>query len=81
MGLNSFDDFINNVDYFEKEYKGILCSFFNEKEKNLRIRKMKDKIYSIKCKKRFEYKKDIIWRYLNGELELEDTLFILRRKF
>lgn len=30
--IESFDDFLKNADEYEKEYKGDLCSFFDEHE-------------------------------------------------
>lgn len=78
--IESFDDFLKNADEYEKEYKGDLCSFFDEHERNKRIRKWKNIVYGIKAKKRFNYKKNCIWEYLNGEVEFEELQDVLRRK-
>ena len=81
MKIESFEEFLNNAEKLRQEYLDYSCSFFEKKRLLRHQRKLKDTIYSIKCSTNLEYKKNIIWEYLNGDLEYEVMAEILRRTF
>ena len=59
-----FGSFILYARTLKELYSGLLMPFFNEKE----IRFWRNLLYSLKLE---EWKKDRIWEYLNGDVELE----------
>lgn len=69
--------------YIEKlyeEYNDFVPSFFNKKQGILHKKKYKEIVFNIDLPKRFYYKKEHIWAYLNNEEEIELLEDILRRK-
>lgn len=61
----TFEDIINNLREIKDDYDKILSSFlwYEIKERNNFIKEIKDKIYLLKT---FEWKKNLIWNYMNG---------------
>lgn len=53
-------------------YNELLCPFFNEKE----IRFWRNLLYQLELE---EWKKDRIWEYLNGDIEIEELILIYAR--
>lgn len=53
-------------------YQELLCPFFNEKE----IRFWRNLLYQLELE---EWKKDRIWEYLNGDIEIEELILIYAR--
>lgn len=71
------------MEYIEKlyeEYNAFVPSFFNKKEGVLHKKKYKEIVFNMNLPKRFYYKKEHIWAYLNNEEEYEILEEILRRK-
>ena len=71
------------MEYIEKlykEYNVFVPSFFNRKEGILHKKKYKELVFNMDLPKRFYYKKEHIWAYLNNEEEIELLEEILRRK-
>ena len=68
------------IEVLYKEYNSFVPSFFNKKEGILHKKKYKDIVFNIDLPKRFYYKKEHIWAYLNNEEEIEFLMDILRRK-
>ena len=69
-----FKCFIMNARTLKELYSGLLMPFFNEKE----IRFWRNLLYSLNLE---EWKKDRIWEYLNGDVELEILLDIYERDY
>lgn len=53
-------------------YQELLCPFFNVK----RIREWRNILYQLELE---EWKKDRIWEYLNGDIEIEELILIYAR--
>lgn len=53
-------------------YQELLCPFFNVK----RIREWRNILYQLDLE---EWKKDRIWEYLNGDIEIEELILIYAR--
>lgn len=71
------------MEYIEKlyeEYNVFVPSLFNKKEGILHKKKYKEIVFNMNLPKRFYYKKEHIWAYLNNEEEYEILEEILRRK-
>ena len=68
------------IEVLYKEYNSFVYSFFNKKEGILHKKKYKDIVFNMDLPKRFYYKKEHIWAYLNNEEEYEFLEDILRRK-
>lgn len=65
----TFKQFVDNCITLKAQYEGLLSPFFNAKA----VRCWKKMIYSLKmCEKQ----KDQIWRYLNGDIEYIDLLYL-----
>lgn len=68
------------IEVLYKEYNAFVPSFFNKKEGVLHKKKYKEIVFNMNLPKRFYYKKEHIWAYLNNEEEIELLEDILRRK-
>lgn len=64
-----FKEFVDNCLAFKRQYMELLTPFFNE----VKIRECKDYIYSLKFA---EWKKDIIWEFLNDDISLAELKHI-----
>ncbi len=69
-----FKSFILYSRTLKELYKSLLMPFFNVKE----IRFWRDLLYSLDIE---EWKKDRIWEYLNGDVELEVLIEIYERDY
>lgn len=70
------------IEYIKKlyeEYNAFVPSFFNKKQGIIHKKKYKDIVFNMNFPKRFYYKKEHIWAYLNNEEEIELLEEILRR--
>lgn len=61
----TFNEFIDNCEVLRDQFDGLLSPFFDVEA----IKSWKTMIYSLK----FPYSKcDLIWEFLNGDVELEE---------
>lgn len=69
----TFNDTIINIETLKTYYCRLLASFsvFERKKRIALCRKFKTQIYSLKFE---EYKRNLIWRYINGEIEYEELI-------
>ena len=69
----NFNDVVSNIETLKNQYNGFLTSFsvFERKKALLLMRQFKTKIYSLHFE---EYKRNLIWKYINDEIEYEDLL-------
>lgn len=68
-----FSDVVENIETLRSQYKGFLVSFsLWERQKRIQLcRNFKKQIYSLHFE---EYRKNLIWRYINDEIEYEDLI-------
>jgi hypothetical protein len=66
-----FKEVIENIETLRSEYNRFLTSFsIFERKKSLKLcRQFKTKLYRLKFD---EYKKNLIWKYINDEIEYEE---------
>ena len=69
-------DFIKIVSLIKKEYLGFRRSFFTPLKSLENTTKYKEIVYSINEKR--EWIKDLIWEYMNDDIEYEELIFILK---
>lgn len=69
----TFSDAVSNIEALKNQYSGFLTSFsvFERKKALQLMRQFKTKIYSLHFE---EYKRNLIWRYINDEIEYEELL-------
>ena len=72
----SVADFIENINEIKKEYLGFRRSFFKPLKSLENTKKYKEIVYSIN--ERREWIKDLIWEYMNDDIEYEELIFILK---
>lgn len=72
----TFKNVIENIKTLRSDYERILASFsyFHSHSKILFIQQTKKQIYSFNFK---EWKKDMIWFYLNNDIDFETLLSVL----
>jgi len=69
----TFKQFIDNCIILKAQYEELLTPFFNARA----VRCWKNMIYSLKmCEKQ----KDVIWCFLNGDIEYIDLLYLRKGK-
>lgn len=68
-----FNDVVQNIETLRSQYKGFLVSFsLWERPKRIQLcRDFKKQIYSLRFE---EYRKNLIWKYINDEIEYEELL-------
>lgn len=68
-----FKEVIENIETLRSEYNRFLTSFsIFERKKGLKLcRQFKTKLYRLKFD---EYKKNLIWKYINDEIEYEEMI-------
>ena len=71
----TFNDVVSNIEALKNQYNGFLTSFsvFERKKALQLMRQFKTKIYSLHFE---EYKRNLIWRYINDEIEYEELLIL-----
>ena len=69
-------DFIKIVSVIKKEYLGFRRSFFKPLKSLENTKKYKEIVYSINEKR--EWIKDLIWEYMNDDIEYDELIFILK---
>jgi len=69
----TFNDVISNIEALKNQYNGFLTSFsyFERKKRITLCRKFKTEVYSLHIE---EYKLNLIWRYINDEIEYEELI-------
>lgn len=67
----SFTEIINSLSYLKAQYSILLSPFFNAKE----IRIWKNTIYSLPYP---NWKLDLIWEVLNGDITIQEVKFIFK---
>lgn len=69
----TFSDVVSNIEALKNQYNGFLTSFsvFDRRKALQLMRQFKTKIYSLNFE---EYKRNLIWRYINDEIEYEELL-------
>lgn len=72
----SVADFIENINEIKKEYLGFRRSFFTPLNSLENTTKYKEIVYSINEKR--EWVKDLLWEYINDDIEYEELIKILR---
>ena len=72
----SVADFIENINEIKKEYLGFRRSFFTPLKSLENTTKYKEIVYSMN--ERREWIKDLIWEYMNDDIEYEELIFILK---
>lgn len=72
----TYKDIILNIEAIKSEYQGTLLSFLlTEKKKKIKyMDKVKEELYKIHTK---EWRKDMIWAYINGETK---SIYYLKSK-
>lgn len=60
----SYKEIVNHIEALKSQYVEFLSPFFNSKK----IVEWRDKIYSLKME---EWRRDRLWEYLNGDIELD----------
>ena len=78
--IKNIKAFTKNMEEYKRQYDGVTASYFNRKPLLEHKRKWKNAVYSIKCRKCEEYKLNIIWLYLNGDVCYGEAKRILERK-
>lgn len=71
----TFKDVVCNIEALKNQYNWFLTSFsVFERRKGLELcRQFKRQIYSLKFE---EYKRNLVWRYINDEIEYEELLIL-----
>jgi hypothetical protein len=71
----TFSDVVSNIEALKNQYNGFLTSFsvFERKKALQLMRQFKTKIYSLHFE---EYKRNLVWRYINDEIEYEELLIL-----
>lgn len=69
----SFEDTILHIEALKEQYYCFLTSFsyFERKKRIALCRNFKTQIYSLNFE---EHKRNLIWRYINDEIEYEDLI-------
>lgn len=69
-------EFIENINEVKKEYLGFRRSFFTPLKSLENTTKYKEIVYSTNEKR--EWVKDLLWEYINDDIEYEELIKILR---
>ena len=71
----TFSDTVCNIKTLKTYYNGILTSFsVLERKKRIALcRQFKDKVYALHFD---EYKRNLIWRYINDEIDYKELLLL-----
>lgn len=72
--IESVEQFIKNAEEYKEEITTLYALFYFDE-----VRKWKDNIYSMPCKKGKNYTKDIMWEYIWNDLEYWEMKEILLR--
>ena len=60
----TFKEVVLNIEALKSQYKEFLSPFFNNKK----VVEWRDKIYALRME---EWRRDRLWEYLNGDIELD----------
>lgn len=67
----TFRQFVGNAEALKVQYQELLSPFFNAKM----VKCWKTMIYSLKME---EWRKDRLWEYLNGDVEIELLILLVK---
>ena len=71
----NFKEIVDNIEIMRDDYHKMIASFsVFERKKGIELcKKFKKEFYSLNFE---EYKKDLVWRYINDEIEYEELLIL-----
>ncbi len=69
----TYEEVVANIETLRNYYRVLLTSFsYFERKKRIKVcRDFKKQIYSLQFE---EYKRNLIWKYINDEIEYEELL-------
>ena len=75
----TFEDVVNNIKTLKFKYHEVLTSFsyFDKKKDTIFINKIKKSIYNLKI---VEWQKNLLWEYMNDDIEIDVLINVLIRQ-